>query len=90
MQRSAIVLALAGSTAAFSPMMSMDTGRRQVLQAGGAAAAVAPLLRANPAKAKLDKVLQVSEIRTFVTAYSILLISLEGKSSYFDVTHLHL
>ena len=52
MQRSALVLALAGTAAAFSPMMSMDTGRRQVVQAGAAAAVAAPLLRANPAEAK--------------------------------------
>ena len=32
------VVALAGSAAAFSPMMAMETGRRQVVQAGAAAA----------------------------------------------------
>ena len=53
--RTTVVLALAGSAAAFSPMMSMETGRRQVVQAGAAAAVAAPLLRANPAEAKMDK-----------------------------------
>ena len=43
--------ALVGSAAAFSPMMSMETGRRQVVQAGAAAATVAPLLRSKPAEA---------------------------------------
>ena len=47
--------ALVASAAAFSPMMSMETGRRQVVQAGAAAAVAAPLLRANPAEAKMDK-----------------------------------
>ena len=51
----ATVLALVGSAAAFSPMMSMDMGRRQVVQAGAAAAVAAPLLRANPASAGMDK-----------------------------------
>ena len=47
----AVALALAGSAAAFSPMMSLETGRRQVVQAGAAGAVAAPLLRANPAAA---------------------------------------
>eukprot|EP00277_Geminigera_cryophila_P043966 CAMPEP_0173076524 /NCGR_PEP_ID=MMETSP1102-20130122/12478_1 /TAXON_ID=49646 /ORGANISM="Geminigera sp., Strain Caron Lab Isolate" /LENGTH=154 /DNA_ID=CAMNT_0013946429 /DNA_START=81 /DNA_END=545 /DNA_ORIENTATION=+ len=47
----ATVLAIVGSATAFSPMMSMETGRRQILQAGASAAVVAPLLRANPATA---------------------------------------
>jgi hypothetical protein len=47
--------ALVASAAAFSPMMSMETGRRQVIQAGAAAAVAAPLLRANPASAGMDK-----------------------------------
>merc|ERR1740117_645411 len=51
MLRSTTVLALASAAAAFSPMMSMETGRRQVVQAGAAAAVAAPLLRANPASA---------------------------------------
>jgi len=51
----ATVLALVGSAAAFSPMMSMDMGRRQVVQTAGAAAVAAPLLRANPASAGMDK-----------------------------------
>jgi hypothetical protein len=54
--RSFAVLALAGSAAAFSPMMSMEIGRREIVQAGAAAAAAAPLLRANPASAKYDQV----------------------------------
>jgi len=49
--RTSAILALAGSAAAFSPMMSMDMGRRQVVQTAGAAAIAAPLLRANPAEA---------------------------------------
>jgi len=53
--RSAAVLALASGAAAFSPMMSMETGRRQIVQAGAAAAVAAPLLRANPAAAGMDK-----------------------------------
>jgi hypothetical protein len=47
--------ALVASAAAFSPMMSMETGRRQVVQAGAAAAVAAPLLRGSPAEAKMDK-----------------------------------
>eukprot|EP00802_Teleaulax_amphioxeia_P029796 Tamp_32057.p3 GENE.Tamp_32057~~Tamp_32057.p3 ORF type:complete len:151 (-),score=54.39 Tamp_32057:147-599(-) len=50
----AAALALVGSAAAFNPMMSMDVGRRQVVQAGAAAAAAAPLLRAQPAEAVLS------------------------------------
>jgi len=50
-----VALALVGSAAAFSPMMSMETGRRQVVQAGAAAAVAAPLLRGTPAEAKMDK-----------------------------------
>jgi hypothetical protein len=49
--RSTVVLALAGAASAFSPMMSMETGRRQVVQAGAAAAIAAPLLRSSPATA---------------------------------------
>ena len=55
MLRSVAVLAFAGAAAAFSPMMSMETGRRQVVQAGAAAAVAAPLLRASPASAGMDK-----------------------------------
>lgn len=53
MLRTAAVLALAGSAAAFSPMImaSEATGRRQVVQAGAAVAVVAPLLRSEPAHA---------------------------------------
>jgi hypothetical protein len=57
MSRSLAVLALASSAAAFSPMMGMDIGRREIVQAGAAAAAVAPLLKATPAAAKYDQVL---------------------------------
>lgn len=53
--RTVAFAALVASAAAFSPMMSMETGRRQVVQAAGAAAVAAPLLRANPAAAKMDK-----------------------------------
>jgi hypothetical protein len=53
--RAAALLAVAGSAAAFSPMMSMETGRRQVVQAGAAAAVAAPLLRGSPAAAQYDR-----------------------------------
>ena len=53
--RTVAVLALATGAAAFSPMMSMETGRRQVVQAGAAAAVAAPLLRGTPAEARMDK-----------------------------------
>ena len=46
-----VALATVGSATAFSPMMSMETGRRQIVQAGAAAAVAAPLLRATPASA---------------------------------------
>ena len=45
------VLALAGSAAAFAPTMSLSANRRQVVQAGTAAAVAAPLLRSSPAGA---------------------------------------
>ena len=50
----ATVLALIGSAAAFSPMMSMDMGRREIVKAGAAAAAAAPLLRPAEAEARGD------------------------------------
>ena len=50
LSRSALVLALAGSTAAFSPM-SMSLDRRTIVQAG---AVVAPLLRPGAANAGLS------------------------------------
>ena len=53
--RTVAFAALVASAAAFSPMMSMETGRRQVVQAGAAAAVAAPLLRSAPAEAKMDK-----------------------------------
>ena len=49
--RTVAFAALVASAAAFSPMMSMETGRRQIVQAGAAAAVAAPLLRATPASA---------------------------------------
>jgi len=51
--------ALAGSAAAFSPMMSMGMDRRQIVQAGAAATVAAPILRVNPAAAKYDQVLVI-------------------------------
>ena len=54
--RTTVIVALAGSAAAFSPMMSMETGRRRIVQSGDAAVAAAPLLRSTPAAAKYDKV----------------------------------
>ena len=53
--RTVAFAALVASAAAFSPMMSMETGRRQVVQAGAAAAVAAPLLRGTPAAAGMDK-----------------------------------
>ena len=53
--RTVAFAAVIASAAAFSPMMSMETGRRQVVQAGAAAAVAAPLLRGTPAEAKMDK-----------------------------------
>merc|ERR1711966_594214 len=41
-------LAVIGSAAAYVPMMSMDMGRREVVQAGAAAAAVTPFLQGAP------------------------------------------
>ena len=58
MLRTAAVLALAGTAAAFSPMMSRDLGRHKVVQVGAAAAAAVPLLRPTGAKAKGDLNLQ--------------------------------
>ena len=52
LSRLSVALAIVGSATAFSPMMSMETGRRQIVQAGAAAAVAAPLLRAVPASAK--------------------------------------
>jgi hypothetical protein len=49
--RTVALAAVVASAAAFSPMMSMETGRRQVVQTGAAAAVAAPLLRASPAAA---------------------------------------
>ena len=52
--RATALLAVVGSAAAFSPMMSMDMGRREIVQAGAAAAVAAPLLRPAEAEAKAD------------------------------------
>lgn len=54
--RATVVLALAGAASAFSPMMSMDLGRREIIQAGAAAGAAAAVLQASPAAAKFDQV----------------------------------
>ena len=48
-----VALALVGSAAAFSPMMSVDLGRRSIVQAGAASAVAAPLLRPQEAQAGL-------------------------------------
>ncbi|EKX36002.1 phycoerythrin alpha subunit 19 [Guillardia theta CCMP2712] len=53
--RSVAFAALIGSAAAFSPSMSLDVSRRQVVQTGAAAAAVAPFLQQVPAQAAMDK-----------------------------------
>ena len=63
--RAAALLAVAGSAAAFSPMMSMETGRRQVVQAGAAAAVAAPLLRGSPAAAQYDRSAKAPVITIF-------------------------
>ena len=52
--RATAVVALAGTAVAFSPMMSIETSRRQVVQVGAAAAVAVPLLRANPAEAVMN------------------------------------
>merc|ERR1712205_121127 len=49
--RSVAALALVAGASAFAPMMSMDMGRRQVVQTAGAAAVAAPLLRTKEADA---------------------------------------
>lgn len=46
--RSTAVLALAGSAAAFAPMMSMDVNRRAVVQTGVAGAIAAVSMRPVP------------------------------------------
>ena len=52
--RATAILAVAASAAGFSPMMSMDLGRREIVQAGAAAAIAAPLLRPAEAEAKAN------------------------------------
>mmetsp|Transcript_42847 Transcript_42847/g.99524 ORF Transcript_42847/g.99524 Transcript_42847/m.99524 type:complete len:153 (+) Transcript_42847:24-482(+) len=49
MLRNAVLCAILGSAAAFSPSMVAGPGRREIVQGAGAAALVAPLLR--PAEA---------------------------------------
>ena len=58
-------LAIIGSAAAYVPMMSMDMGRREVVQAGAAAAAVTPFLQASPAAASMDKSAKAPVITVF-------------------------
>eukprot|EP00961_Rhodomonas_salina_P134611 1810742-Rhodomonas_salina.3 len=58
-------LAIIGSAAAYAPMMSMDMGRRQVVQAGTAAAAVAPFLQGQAAGASMDKSAKAPVITVF-------------------------
>eukprot|EP00291_Cryptomonas_curvata_P003413 CAMPEP_0172181354 /NCGR_PEP_ID=MMETSP1050-20130122/17768_1 /TAXON_ID=233186 /ORGANISM="Cryptomonas curvata, Strain CCAP979/52" /LENGTH=72 /DNA_ID=CAMNT_0012854621 /DNA_START=20 /DNA_END=234 /DNA_ORIENTATION=+ len=56
--------ALVGTAAAYAPSMSMDLGRRQVVQTGAAAAAVAPFLQSLPASA-MDKSARAPVITIF-------------------------
>eukprot|EP00286_Rhodomonas_abbreviata_P026628 CAMPEP_0181314300 /NCGR_PEP_ID=MMETSP1101-20121128/14739_1 /TAXON_ID=46948 /ORGANISM="Rhodomonas abbreviata, Strain Caron Lab Isolate" /LENGTH=129 /DNA_ID=CAMNT_0023421373 /DNA_START=19 /DNA_END=408 /DNA_ORIENTATION=+ len=58
-------LAVIGSAAAYVPMMSMDMGRREVVQAGTAAAAVAPFLKGASAGASMDKSAKAPVITVF-------------------------
>nr|CAC33091.2 phycoerythrin alpha-subunit 1 [Rhodomonas sp. CS24] len=58
-------LAVIGSAAAYVPMMSMDMGRREVVQAGAAAAAVTPFLSGAPAGAAMDKSAKAPQITIF-------------------------
>ena len=57
--RTVAVAALIASASAFSPMMSV--GRQEVVRSAAAAVA-APLLRSNPAAAKMDKSNKAPEI----------------------------
>merc|ERR1711966_480561 len=58
-------LAVIGSAAAYVPMMSMDMGRREIVQAGAAAAAVTPFLQGAPAGAAMDKSAKAPQITIF-------------------------
>merc|ERR1711906_109705 len=58
-------LAVIGSAAAYVPMMSMDMGRREVVQAGAAAAAVTPFLQGAPAGAAMDNSAKAPQITIF-------------------------
>ena len=49
-------------------MMSIQTGHRQVVQAGAAAAVAAPFLRSSPTEAKFDKSGKAPVISTTVAA----------------------
>ncbi|EKX50677.1 phycoerythrin alpha subunit 11 [Guillardia theta CCMP2712] len=62
--RSVAFAGLVASAAAFSPSMSL-AGRREVVQAGAAAAAVTPFLGSLPAGAKMDKSARAPEITIF-------------------------
>ncbi|EKX47755.1 phycoerythrin alpha subunit 8 [Guillardia theta CCMP2712] len=65
LSRAVLATAMLGSAAAFSPSMSMDMGRREVVQTGAAAAAVAPFLKAKPAGAYYPKDSLAPVITTF-------------------------
>eukprot|EP00961_Rhodomonas_salina_P126288 1701074-Rhodomonas_salina.2 len=58
-------LAVIGSAAAYVPMMSMDMGRREVVQAGAAAAAVTPFLSGASVNAAMDKSAKAPQITIF-------------------------
>ena len=58
--RTVAFAAVIASAAAFSPMMSL--GRQEVVRSAAAASVAAPLLRANPAAAKMDKSNKAPEI----------------------------
>lgn len=60
----AVAFAVIGSAAAFAPTMSV-TGRREVVQAGAAAAAVTPFLGAASAGASMDKSAKAPAITIF-------------------------
>jgi hypothetical protein len=70
--RATVLAALAGSAAAFSPMMSMETGRRQVVQAGAAAAVAAPLLRSAEANAVMNDGVGARNKRAFAPIITIM------------------
>mmetsp|Transcript_96494 Transcript_96494/g.144398 ORF Transcript_96494/g.144398 Transcript_96494/m.144398 type:complete len:123 (-) Transcript_96494:69-437(-) len=65
--KSCAVLAFVGSAAAFSTptLMSLNAGRREVVQAGAAGAAIAPFLGSSPAGASMDKSAKAPVITIF-------------------------